>query len=84
MAVTAGPGLVGSLLVGLTFAKAFAYRYDNLPIVGVHHLDRPPRWLGRSLADPAHLAPPYLGLVVSGGHTALYRVAEASGDPVVA
>jgi N6-L-threonylcarbamoyladenine synthase len=70
VAVTVGPGLVGSLLVGLCFGKALAYRF-GLPVVGVHHL------LGHltsaELADP-ELRPPYIGLVVSGGHTALYRV----------
>ena len=73
VAVTAGPGLLGSLLVGLSFGKALAYRH-RLPLVGVHHL-------GGHLSAvelSAGLAPPYVGLVVSGGHTALYRI-EASG-----
>ena len=70
VAVTAGPGLMGSLLVGLCFAKSFAYRFD-LPLVGVHHLAG--HLASAELAD-AELAPPYLGLVVSGGHTALYRI----------
>lgn len=76
VAVTAGPGLVGSLLVGLSFGKALAYRC-GLPLVGVHHLSG--HLASAELADPS-LRPPYLGLVVSGGHTALYRVAE--GDAV--
>jgi len=76
VAVTAGPGLVGSLLVGLSFAKGLALR-RALPIVGVHHLVG--HLLSAELAD-ATLAPPYLGLVVSGGHTALYRVPE-HGSP---
>jgi N6-L-threonylcarbamoyladenine synthase len=70
IAVTAGPGLVGSLLVGLSFAKALAYR-AGLPLVGVHHLEG--HLAAAELAAP-DLEPPYLGLVVSGGHTALYRV----------
>jgi N6-L-threonylcarbamoyladenine synthase len=83
IAVTAGPGLIGSLLVGLSFAKALAYS-RGLPLVGVHHL------VGHLVAaeldaavaaDAAPLAPPYLGLVVSGGHTALYRV-PAEGAPI--
>jgi N6-L-threonylcarbamoyladenine synthase len=95
IAVTAGPGLIGSLLVGLSFAKALAYS-QGLPFVGVHHL------VGHlvaaelashasPIADPnsdrkaapargVSLEPPYLGLVVSGGHTALYRV-PATGAP---
>jgi N6-L-threonylcarbamoyladenine synthase len=76
IAVTAGPGLVGSLLVGLSFAKALAYS-AKLPLVGVHHL------MGHLVAAEvatSDLEPPYVGLVVSGGHTALYRVGE-SGRP---
>jgi N6-L-threonylcarbamoyladenine synthase len=68
LAVTHGPGLVGSLLVGLSTAKAFAYAH-RLPLVGVNHLEGH-IFAGR-LADPT-LEPPYLALVVSGGHTALY------------
>ena len=70
IAVTAGPGLVGSLLVGLSFGKALAYRL-GIPVVGVHHLVG--HLLSAELAR-ADLEPPYHGLVVSGGHTALYRV----------
>jgi len=70
VAVTAGPGLVGSLLVGLCFGKAFAARF-GLPLVGVHHVAG--HLASAELADP-ELAPPYVGLVVSGGHTALYRI----------
>jgi len=72
IAVTAGPGLVGSLLVGVSFAKALAYRLD-IPLVGVHHLAG--HLASAELACPG-LAPPYLGLVISGGHTALYRILE--------
>jgi N6-L-threonylcarbamoyladenine synthase len=68
LAVTHGPGLVGSLLVGLSAAKAFSYAH-RLPLVGVNHLEGH-IFAGR-LAD-ATLEPPFLALVVSGGHTALY------------
>jgi N6-L-threonylcarbamoyladenine synthase len=68
LAVTHGPGLVGSLLVGLSAAKAFAYAH-HLPLVGVNHLEGH-IFAGR-LADPT-LEPAFLALVVSGGHTALY------------
>jgi len=78
VAVTAGPGLMGSLLVGLSFAKSFAYRF-GLPLIGVHHLAG--HLASAELAD-ADLAPPYIGLVVSGGHTALYRI-EANGAPIL-
>jgi N6-L-threonylcarbamoyladenine synthase len=77
IAVTAGPGLVGSLLVGLSFAKALAFA-RGLPLVGVHHLVG--HLVSAELAD-ATLAPPYLGFVVSGGHTALYRVSERGVAP---
>jgi N6-L-threonylcarbamoyladenine synthase len=70
IAVTAGPGLVGSLLVGLSFGKALAYRL-RVPIVGVHHLAG--HLVSAELADP-DLHPPYIGLLTSGGHTALYRI----------
>lgn len=74
VAVTAGPGLVGSLLVGLSFGKALAYQL-GIPVVGVHHLSG--HLMSAELAD-AHFAPPYVGLVISGGHTALYRISEAA------
>ncbi|MCX5737731.1 MAG: tRNA (adenosine(37)-N6)-threonylcarbamoyltransferase complex transferase subunit TsaD, partial [Proteobacteria bacterium] len=76
VAVTAGPGLVGSLLVGLCFGKALAVRH-GVPLVGVHHVAG--HLASAELADE-RLVPPYLGLVVSGGHTALYRI-EADGPP---
>ena len=78
LAVTAGPGLVGSLLVGLSFAKALAYR-SGLPLVAVHHLAG--HLVAAEVADPS-LSPPYIGLVVSGGHTALYRV-TADAEPAL-
>jgi len=74
IAVTAGPGLMGSLLVGLSFAQALAYRL-RVPVVGVHHLQG--HLVSAELSAP-ELSPPYLGLVVSGGHTALYRVEESA------
>jgi len=68
IAVTHGPGLVGSLLVGLSVAKALAYAH-RCPLVGVNHLEG--HVYAGLLADPT-LAPPFLALLVSGGHTALY------------
>jgi len=87
LAVTAGPGLVGSLLVGLSFAKAFAWA-NGLPFVGVHHLvghlvaAEVAGEAGAAASGAEDLAPPYVGLVVSGGHTALYRVG-AEGLPTL-
>lgn len=70
IAVTSGPGLIGSLLVGLSFAKALAYRLRK-PLVSVHHIEG---HLASARLGERPLALPFLGLVVSGGHTALYRV----------
>jgi tRNA N6-adenosine threonylcarbamoyltransferase len=68
--VTQGPGLVGSLLVGCALAKALAWT-NGLPLVPVNHLEG--HVYAACLADdpPEH---PFLALVVSGGHTALYHV----------
>ena len=76
IAVTAGPGLIGSLLVGLSFGKALAYRL-GVPLVGVHHLSG--HLASAELAD-ASLRAPYIGLLTSGGHTALYQI-EAGAAP---
>jgi len=75
VAVTAGPGLVGSLLVGLSFGKAFAYR-AGVPLVGVHHLEG--HLVAAELSGDG-IERPYLGLVVSGGHTALYHMGDLAG-----
>ncbi len=75
IAVTSGPGLVGALLVGVQVAKALALAWDK-PLVGVNHLE------GHLLAAFLGETPPafpFLGLVVSGGHTSLY-VARGFGD----
>jgi N6-L-threonylcarbamoyladenine synthase len=68
--VTSGPGLIGSLLVGLCFAKALAYRARK-PLLGVHHIEG---HLASARIGGAPLGFPFLGVVISGGHTALYRV----------
>ena len=70
VAVTRGPGLIGALLVGLSSAKALAAA-RSLPLVAVDHLH------GHAVAStlgPEPIAPPYLCLVASGGHTFLARV----------
>ncbi len=71
IAVTRGPGLVGSLLVGLMYAKALAHA-TGIPMVGVNHIE------GHLLAPllEYEIAMPYLALVVSGGHTALFVVED--------
>jgi N6-L-threonylcarbamoyladenine synthase len=68
IAVTSGPGLVGALLVGVQVAKALAVAWKK-PLVRVNHLEG--HLLAAFLADPPPTFP-YLGLVVSGGHTSLY------------
>jgi len=70
VAVTAGPGLIGAVLVGLSFAQGLAATWD-VPFVGVNHLEG--HLLSPLLEDPAPEFP-FLGLVVSGGHTTLYLV----------
>ncbi len=83
--VTQGPGLVGSILIGLSFAKAIAYVKD-IPFVGVNHIQAHPMAVfleggvrGERLeakAPTSHLQPPtfpFIALVVSGGHTTLFK-----------
>ena len=65
--VTAGPGLVGALLVGLNWAKGFAYAL-GLPVVGVHHMEA--HLYANSLESP-DATPPFVALLISGGHTLL-------------
>ncbi len=75
IAVTQGPGLVGSLLVGVQMAKALAWSWDK-PLVGVNHLDGHLFAVFLQREGEAREVPtfPFIGLLVSGGHTALYRV----------
>jgi N6-L-threonylcarbamoyladenine synthase len=70
--VTVGPGLVGALLVGKMTAESLGWVL-NRPVVGVNHIEG---HLLSSLLDFPHLKPPFLGLVVSGGHTELIHVAS--------
>ena len=75
IAVTRGPGLMGSLLVGVMTAKAFAQAW-NVPIVGVNHLEG---HIFANVVDHEELKFPFLCMVVSGGHTEIV-LARASGD----
>lgn len=70
LAVTYGPGLSGSLAMGLSFAKALALAW-NKPWVGVNHLEG---HLSAAFLEHPDLNYPFIGLVVSGGHTSLYAV----------
>jgi N6-L-threonylcarbamoyladenine synthase len=70
IAVTQGPGLVGALLVGFSFAKSFAYALKK-PCVGVNHLEA---HLNSVFLEPEPPPFPFVSLLVSGGHTAIYDV----------
>ncbi len=70
VAVTAGPGLVGALLVGVVYAKALAYAGDRA-LIGVNHLEG---HLFAPLVEDPQLEPPFVALLVSGGHTLLLDV----------
>lgn len=75
IAVTRGPGLIGALLVGLCAAKAMAFALHK-PLIGVNHLEA--HMHAAFLAAPP-LDRPFICLVVSGGHTALYAVTPGEG-----
>ncbi|MEP7327555.1 MAG: tRNA (adenosine(37)-N6)-threonylcarbamoyltransferase complex transferase subunit TsaD [Gemmatimonadota bacterium] len=75
VAVTAGPGLVGALLVGLMYGKSLAFA-RGLPFLGVHHMEG---HLFAATLEDAEFKPPFVGLLVSGGHTMLLDV-TAWGD----
>ncbi|MBR5268406.1 MAG: tRNA (adenosine(37)-N6)-threonylcarbamoyltransferase complex transferase subunit TsaD [Lachnospiraceae bacterium] len=72
IAVTYGPGLVGALLVGVAEAKAIAYA-ANKPLVGVHHIEG---HVSANFIDHPDLEPPFVCLIVSGGHTHLVVVKD--------
>jgi N6-L-threonylcarbamoyladenine synthase len=71
IAVTHAPGLVGALLVGLSYGKALAWSTGR-PIIGVHHMEA---HLFATALEHAEAVPPFTGLLVSGGHTLLVDVA---------
>lgn len=85
--VTAGPGLIGALLVGVAWAKALAFGLGK-PLVAVHHMEA--HLFAPSLEDP-DAEPPFVALLVSGGHTLLlhaeewgrYRLLGATRDDAV-
>src|SRR3954469_1457103 len=70
IAVTNGPGLVGALLVGVSFAKAYAFG-RGIPFVGVHHMEG---HLFATALEHRDAVPPFTALLVSGGHTMLVDV----------
>ena len=70
IAVTSHPGLIGALLVGVNFAKSLAYA-KNIPLVAVNHVKA---HVAAAYLEYETLEPPFLALVVSGGHTSFYNV----------
>jgi len=79
IAVTQGPGLVGSLLVGVSFAKALAWA-RSVPLVGVHHLAG---HIESLVLEHGEMPLPAVVLVVSGGHTSLYLVAKPGASELL-
>ena len=79
IAVTAGPGLAGALLVGVAAAKAYALALDK-PLYGVNHLSS---HVAVDLLDNGPLAEPCVALLVSGGHSSLLHVPRVGGADVV-
>ena len=69
-AVTSHPGLIGALLVGVNFAKSLAFA-NNIPLVGVNHVMG---HIAAAYLEYENLEPPFLGVVLSGGHTSFYLV----------
>lgn len=79
LAVTYAPGLIGALLVGVSFAKGLAYSAGK-PLIPVHHLRS--HIAGNYITSP-ELKPPFLALVVSGGHTHLINVSDYTDYEVI-
>jgi len=79
IAVTKGPGLVGAILIGLATAKAMSFALGK-PLVGVHHIRG---HICAALIEHTELEPPFLALVVSGGHTSLVDVHGLPDDMTV-
>jgi len=80
IAVTVGPGLVGALLVGVSFAKALAYSLD-IPLVPVHHIAG---HIAANYITHPELKPPFLALVVSGGHSHVIKVSDYTKFKILA
>ena len=72
IAVTYGPGMVGAVLVGLSYAKALAYTLD-IPLVGVNHIEG---HVSANYIEDKNLKPSFITLIVSGGHTHLVEVKD--------
>lgn len=77
--VTYGPGLVGALLIGLASAKAYAFA-KNIPLIGVHHIQG---HISANYIQSPDLEPPFMALVVSGGHTNIVEVKDYNSFEVL-
>lgn len=77
--VTYGPGLVGALLVGVAYAKSLAYAL-NIPIVPTNHIEG---HIAANYLTYSNLTPPFLALVVSGGHTHLIKVNDYTSFEII-
>ena len=75
IAVTQGPGFMGALLVGISFAKAMAYRHQK-PLIGINHLEGHMAAISLEPDQFKEIPFPLIGLVVSGGHTNLYMASS--------
>jgi len=78
--VTYGPGLIGALLVGVSYAKSLAYAL-NIPIVPVHHIEG---HIAANYISHPELKPPFMALVVSGGHSHLIYVKDYTKLEIIA
>jgi len=72
IAVTYGPGLVGALLVGLSYAKALSYA-SNIPLIGTNHIEG---HIAANYITHKELKPPFIALIISGGHTHLVHIKD--------
>ena len=89
IAVACRPGLIGALLIGVTTAKALAWAWDK-PLIGVDHLEAhlEAPVLSQQTQDPsgagssASVEPPYLGVILSGGHTDLYEITDTTRNRI--
>ena len=79
IAVTQGPGLIGALLVGVCFAKGLAQRL-NIPLIGVNHVDA---HLYAGFLERPKPSFPFLGLVVSGGHTQIMKITKEAPPEIL-
>ena len=72
VAVTTHPGLIGALLVGVNFAKSLAFA-NNIPLISVNHING---HIAAAYLTDTELEPPFVALVVSGGHTSIFLVSD--------